>query len=441
MRALIMACSILACLAASPLGASPVIEHWTTSQGARVYFVQAQQIPIVDIRVVFDAGSARDGATPGLALLTNDVMAEGAGGMSADEFSAAMETTGANFGTGALRDMAWVSLRSMADRAYLDPALRLFATALSLPTFADAAVARERNRVLAAIRSREESPEEVAEEAFFAAVFRNHPYATPVLGQAESVAKLDASALKRFHRGHYVARNAVIAIVGALDRNEARRTAEDLVQGLPAGARAQPLDPAPELARAEDITLLHPSEQSHVWVGQPGVSRSDPDYFPLLVGNHVLGGNGFASILMDEIREKRGLSYGVASQFSPLAGRGPFIASLQTGNAQVGEARAKLKELLRDFVADGPTEPALQEAKRNLIGGFPLRISSNGRIVEYVAMIGFYGLPLDYLDTYTDKIDAVASADVKAAFKRRLNPERMVTVTVGGAANGAAPQN
>ena len=201
-----------------------------------------------------------------------------------------------------------------------------------------------------------------------------------------------------------------------------------------AGAAPPALTPVAALGAAQEHRVEFPSIQSHVLIGQPGLKRGDPDYFPLLVGNHVLGGGGLVSILFDEVREKRGLSYSVNSHFSPMSELGPFTASLQTDNSQQDEAVAVLREQLRKFVAEGPTPAALEAAKQNLIGGFPLRIDSNSKIVEYLSMIGFYDLPLDYLNTFAEHVAGVTVESVRSAFKRRLDPAKMVTVIVGRAA-------
>ncbi len=174
-----------------------------------------------------------------------------------------------------------------------------------------------------------------------------------------------------------------------------------------------------------------PSIQSHVMLGLTGMRRGDPDYFPLLVGNHALGGNGLVSILFEEVRNKRGLSYSVSSAFVAMSEAGPFVASLMTDRKQQEEALDVLRATITRFVQDGPPPAAIEAAKRNLIDGFPLRIASNRQTVEYIALIGFYDLPLDYLDTFASKVAAVTPEAVKDAFARRVSPDRLTTVVVG----------
>jgi zinc protease len=183
---------------------------------------------------------------------------------------------------------------------------------------------------------------------------------------------------------------------------------------------------------ASEQRIPHPAQQATVQMAQPSMARGDPDYFPLLVGNYILGGGGFASRLTNEVREKRGLTYGVDSYFAPAKQAGPFTISLQTKKAQTNEALALVRQVLSRFVAEGPTDKEMKAAKDNLINGFPLRIDSNRKLLTNVANIGWYGLPLDYLDTWTAQINKVTRQQVKDAFQRQVHPDAMATVIVGG---------
>lgn len=437
MRALTAAVALLGVLAGAPAAKAGVaIQNWTTANGARVYFVQAPELPIVDVRVVFDAGSAKDGGKGGVAQLTNGLLGTGAGELNADQIAERFESVGANFGNNAQRDMAVLSLRSLTtDRALLDPALDTLALVLTQPTFPAADFERERRRMLIALRAEQESPEAIAQKAFFKAIYGDHPYASPTLGSEETVKALGRDDVVNFYKGYYVARNAVVAIVGAIDRKGAEQIAERIVGNLPEGSAAPLAPPVKPLAQAKENHINFPSEQTHVLMGQPGVTREDPDYFPLYVGNHVLGGSGLVSRISEEVREKRGLSYSAYSYFAPMRAQGPFIAGLQTRNNQAEQALSVLREVLRDFIRKGPSSAELTAAKKNITGGFPLRLDSNSKIVENLAMIGFYRLPLDYLDTFNQKVEAVTVQQVQDAFKRRVDPDHMATVMVGGAAD------
>ncbi len=427
--------TFLFCLpATSTAMAGPRIEQWQTSNGARVYFVAAPEIPMLDTRVVFAAGSARDGAHAGVAGLTNGLLNEGAGDLDADAFNEQLSATGAVMGQGAERDMAYASLRTLADGEHAERALALFVTALAKPRFEPAAVERDRARTLVGLKHKEQSPDAVAADLFYASLYPSHPYGSPPDGTPASIAALSRDDIRAFHRRYYVARNAVIAIVGAIDRARAAAIAEQLSHALPPGERAPALPPV-EIPPAQQKHVDFPSIQSHVIIGMPGISRGDPDYFSLLVGNQALGGNGLVSILFNEVRNKRGLSYSVSSYFIAMAQPGPFVAELQTDRKQQDEALKVLRGTVRDFIEQGPPAGSIEAARQNLVDSFPLRVASNRQIAEYLAMIGFYDLPLDYLETFTAKVAQVTPAMVKEAFARRVPPKGLTTVVVGRAAN------
>ncbi len=432
-KPVLMQLSLLLCLILSVelLLAGPVIQSWQTSNGAKVLFVPSEEIPMLDVRVVFDAGSARDGGQPGVTSFTNTLLAQGAADWNAQQIAERMENVGAKLEVGSLRDMAWVSLRTLTESQAMSTALETMAAVMSKPVFATADVDRERQSILASLLRDEQSPGSIGNKLLYKKVYGDHPYAINVEGTKESVQAIKREDLIATHKRLYVAHNAVVAIVGAVQRSEAESIAESITKDLPAGEHAPSLPQVAPLAKALEEKVEYPSTQAHLLVAQPGIKRSDEDYFPMYVGNHVLGGSGLVSILSEEIREKRGLSYSVYSYFMPMREPGLFQLGLQTKNSQAGEALQVLRETLRRFVDAGPSADQLHAAKQNITGGFPLRIASNSKIVEYLAVIGFYDLPLDYLDTFVGKVEAVTAEQVREAFKRRIDPDRMVTVQVG----------
>lgn len=411
--------------------ASPDVQSWQTSKGAKVMFVQADALPMIDVRVVFDAGSARDGDAPGLAAFTSRMLDEGAAEWDATALAARLEGRGIQLGSGSARDMGWVELRTLSEPATREVALDTLAKVLAEPRFDADAIERVRQQMLIALRRADASPSSVASKRFYRTLYTDHPYAHPSEGTPESLQAIQADQLREFHEEFYVAANAVVAIVGQLDRAAAEALAEQVTAGLSAGEHA------PELAEAEpvqggELRQSFPSSQTHIYLGQIGMSRQDPDYFPLYVGNHVLGGGALTSILADEVRNKRGLSYSTYSYFSPMRSPGPFVLVAQTQNERAAEALDVMREQLEQFVEQGPDPERLQASKQNIIGGFPLKVASNSKIVEYIAMMGFYNLPNDWLDTLTAKIAKVTQAQVQDAFKRRIDPQRTIAVVVGG---------
>lgn len=408
------------------------IESWRAGNGARVYFVAAPELPMVDVHVVFDAGSARDGDKPGVASLTNTLLGQGAGDLNADAIAERFDSVGAQFGSESLRDMALVTLRTLTDPALMERAVGTFATILAAPAFPPDALERERGRTLIALRAQQESPDDIAAKAFYKALYGEHPYASPVLGTADVVSALSREHVVAHHRRYYVGRNAVVAIVGALDRAGAEKLAERVIGRLPAGETPPPLPEVQPPPAQATVRIDHPSQQTHVLIGQPGIARSDERYFPLYVGNHALGGSGLVSLISDEVREKRGLSYSSYSYFVPMQAPGPFIMGLQTRNDQTDEAIRVLNDVLHGFLTKGIDQDKLYAAKKNLTGGFALRLSSNSKIAGQLAAIGFYNLPLDYFSTYIANIDAVTPERVNEAFRSLVVADKLVTVIVGG---------
>ncbi len=411
----------------------PKIEHWTLPNGARVFFVEAQEIPMLQVRAGFDAASARDPKDKaGIAQLTSSMLREGATGLTADDIANRFEGLGAEFSAGAERDMAAVDLRSLTDSALLAPALDLFSKILVAPTFPAVSLERERARMLVGLAQDAQSPGTVAQKAFMRVLYAEHPYAASPGGDETSLKRITREDLVAHHHRYYVGHNVWLTMIGNLSVAQAHRVAEQLVGGLPAGEAAPPLPVVAPLAYPRIERVSFPASQSHLVLGQPGITRADPDYFPLYVGNYILGGGGLVSRLSVEVREKRGLSYSVYSYFAPMRAPGPFVMGLQTKNASRDEALALLRTTLDEFTAQGPTEKELESAKKHITGGFPLRLDSNRKIADQLGTIAFFGLPLTYLDDFSTRIQAVTAAQIRDAFARRVRSDQMITVIVGG---------
>lgn len=408
------------------------IETWKTSQDVPVYYLNSPSLPMVDIKVIFDAGSARDEKQFGLASLTSSLLDTGAGKWNADDIALRFESVGAQFGVGAGTDSASLSLRTLTEPKLFTKALETMQVILTQPTFAKADFEREQKRTLAGLKHREESPRSISGLAFDKALYGEHPYAYPSSGYIETVSKFEVADIKQFYQRYYVASNAMIVIVGALDKQQAKETAEKLVAKLPKGEKTTPLVDVKMPEKATTQYINFPSSQTHVLVGLPVMDRKDKDYIALYVGNHILGGSGFTSRVFKEIREKRGLAYSAYSYFSPMVKKGAFTMGLQTKNSQTQEALKVLNKTLDDFINNGITEEELIASKKNITGGFVLRFDNNRKLMSYLGMIGFHDLPLDYLETFPKRVEAVTIEEIKEAFKRRVLPELLQTVTVGG---------
>lgn len=411
--------------------ATPQIQTWQTGNGVKVFFVPATEIPMLDVRVVFDAGSARDAGLSGLSVLTNGLLSEGAAGKDSQQIAEAFESVGAQIEYDAARDMATVGVRSLTESRYLNVAIENLQHVLTQPDFPQDAYQRELNRMKLSVKARQQSPSALASVAFNKAVFGDHPYASPSSGTKESLEKMTLEDVRAFYQQYYVASNATVAIVGNVERRQAEEIVSALVSALPAGEKPIALPAVKQLTEAKKIIIDYPSAQTHIFVGQPGVKRGDQDYLSLYVGNHPFGGSGFTSRLVDVIREENALAYSVYSYFSPLRELGPFAMGMQTKTEQTEQALTLLNQQLRKYVEQGPEKDELAASKSNITGGFPLNIDSNGKLLEYIAMIGFYDLPIDYLDHFIDNIKAVDVDMINDAFKRRVHPDKMVTVVVG----------
>ena len=460
----------------SALAAIP-IQHWTQASGAQVYLVESPAIAMVDVQLDFDAGSRRDPpGQAGLAGMTANMLEKGvrasgvaprpqqgpqdrlgrtAGAVAPSGGSAVREATsvgaaaldenalgeawadlGAQFGASASNDRMSFSLRSLTEPALLDQAVALAARQIAEPAYPDAVWQRERQRLQAALKESYTRPGSVAGRAYAQAVYGQHPYGYEMT--EATLARISVADLRAAHDAGINACRARISMVGAVTRQQADAIAAGLLSRLPSVpcATLAPLAVVPEVAalvQAQEKSIPFNSAQAHVLIGQPGIKRADPDYFALTVGNYILGGGGFVSRLTNEVREKRGLTYGVSSSFSPGLHAGSFTVGLQTRPDQTAQAVQIARKVVSDFVGSGPTETELQAAKDNLIGGFALRLDSNRKLLGNLAGIAWNDLPLDYLDTWTQQVEKLTVADVKAAFARKLQPDKMVTVILGAA--------
>ena len=414
----------------STANAAVKISHWQTSSGSNVYFVENHDLPIIDLAVNFPAGSARDTkATSGVAGVTRYMMTLGADGMNEEVITNKFADIGAILGGELDADRAAFKLRTLTSESA--KALQTFNQILHKPDFPQTVLEREKTRIVAGLKESATQPESISSKAFMQALYPNHPYGLDESGEIDTITTMKRDDLVAFYNTFYSAKSAVIALIGDMTEAEAKAIAEDASKGLPQ---------TPAVAKIAEVTLPtaanvqninHPASQAHILLGYPGIKRGDADYFPLYVGNYILGGGGFVSRLTEEVREKRGLVYSVYSYFMPMAELGPFQIGLQTKKEQAGEALKVVNATVTKFIQNGVTEKELKAAKDNLTGGFPMRIDSNAKILDYLSVIGFYKLPMTYLDDFNKEISKVTAKQIKDASQRRVKPENFVSVTVG----------
>ena len=406
------------------------IQQWHTDNGVPVLFMQAQELPIVDIRIGFRAGSARDGDKAGISQLLNGLLVEGSGKLSAQDIALEFERVGAQLRHYAGRDFAQLSLRSLSATSKLDVVVDVFSRVIALPAFPQAALDRDRAAMIVELAQRKTRIESLLSTTFMKNLYAGHAYENAAIVSESSIQSIARQDLVQFHSTYYVVENASLAIVGDLSLEQARHYAEKVVAYLPSGKAAAKL-PEPAPTQAKTIRLDFDTPQTHLRIGMPVITRLDADYYALMLGNHIFGGNGSNSRLMKKIREEQGLSYNVYSSLSPLQVAGPFEMGLQTSNHQVDAALDSLEQLLRDFIEKGPTRAELALAKKNITGGFALRLDSNRKLLNQLSVMGYYQLPLDFLDEYAKKIEEVTLEDVRRVFRDRIRPEQMIRVIVG----------
>ncbi len=414
---------------AFPVNAAVNIDSWITDKGARVLFVKNHDLPIIDVEVSFKAGSAYDRLeSAGTASLTNHMMLLGSDNLKQEEIINKFTEIGAEIGSGFDQDKSSFSLRTLSEKK--QEAFKLFQLVLHKPNFDKDIVEREKQRYISSIRQSDTLPDSIGSKAFMKAMYGDHSYALPSSGFVESVEKINDTDLKSFYDSTYLPKSAVIVIVGDLSKKEATLFANQISHDLPSNKNLQSLKEV-KLNQSQTIKIDHPSSQAHLHFGYPIMKRGDKDFFPLYVGNYILGGGGFVSRLTEEVREKKGYVYSVYSYFMPMQEKGPFQIGLQTKKEQIDQAFDLVKKVVKEFIDFGPTEKELVAAKSNMVGGFPLRLDSNKKIMNYISMMAFYNYPLDYLETFSEKVKAVTTEQIKDAFKRRVKLDEFTTVIVG----------
>ncbi len=415
------------------------IEKLDSVKGAKAYLVQTQALPMLDIEISIDAGDRFDPTgKSGLASMTAELMNYGArsskGALSEAQIADEIADLGANFGISVGGERAVIRIRSLSRKDLRDRAVQLASAMLSAPTYDAKILEREKQRAITGLLEAETKPESVLERRFRKSVYGNYPLSESP--SVKSVGSVSVSDLAGFHQQFYRGDRIIVSIVGDVSPAEANEIVEVLLKNVPQSGAAIPALPQFERSPIEplasrQIYIPFDSQQAHIAMGMTAITRSNPDYFPLIVGNYILGGGGFVSRLMSEVREKRGLAYSVFSYFAPGKDTGIFQAGLQTKGDQATLALEVMNSTIANFIANGATPSELQAAKANLVNGFPLRIDNNRKLLDNVSSIAWNNLPLDTLETWTTKVDAVTLEQVSAAFQKYLAMDRMKIVVLG----------
>lgn len=419
----------------------PDVHDLKNCYGVRTLFVEAQDLPMVDIQLTFNAGSARDqeigAGLYGLANTAAKLMDEGTEKYSANQIAGAFEQAGAQFSLQAHRDMFIVRLRVLSDPQKLKPATAMMMEVLNHASFKNSSINMALSNTQVGQKQLKENPGSLMSIRFYRAVYGSHPYAQPVTGTNGSLKKITSEHLKQFRDKFIVAQNMNIAITGKLSAKEASALAERIAGQLKQGEKAQPLA-SPQAKTALDIIAMpYHSAQAHVMFGQLGTTRNDPDRLALEVANRMFGGSSFNSVLMQELRVKRGYTYGAYSAFSFSQAPGIFNFSYSTRQDQLMDSIKVAHKALADFVQKPIDRGQLEETKAGMLRAYPNTYSSNAATNAQLGLLGFYNHPADYLAQYPQRLEKITAEDVQNAVRRHLHPDQMTLVVVSTALDKA----
>lgn len=419
----------------------PQIIHFKTQTNTPVAFVSTHSIPMVNIEIRFNAGSARDGTIKpkayGLASLTASMLLQGTPHKKVNDIAEAMEQLGLDLDTSAYKDTFSISLRSLSDSQHLTPGMSLLQEILSSPTFPENNLTNTKGRYLVALQKGQENPEVIAGNTFMQTLYGDHPYAHPTAGTLESIPIITREDLQKFYQTYLVAQNASIAITGDISLDQAKQLANQISNALPKGSPAPKLPDVKPLTAAKTIHIPFNSSQTTVMIGQLGLQRrADPDSLQDLtnftLADDIVGGSDFQARLMSDVRKKRGLTYGIYSQMTPMQSQGNYVISFSSRNDKVKEAIQATYDVVNNTVKTGVTANEFNLTKENAINSFPFSVSSNAGINGMIGMMNFYGLPDSYLTDYVKRIDKATLAAVNNSYASHIDPTKLLTVTVGG---------
>lgn len=396
-----------------------------------VWFAEDHTVPMVAVSISLPAGSAYDPPTkPGLAAFAAYLFNEGAGDLSSTAYQNELARRAVQLNLSPDRDYFTVSFLTLSVNA--KDAFRLIGLALQRPRFDQDAIVRVRAQMLQSLQQEGEDPEALASRRFYEIFYAGHPYAHEVGGTPAGLNAIMATDLKAFARTHWVSGGVKIAIAGDIDAATLTNLLKTTFGPLPTATPAMP----PRVARLSgpSLTIVPMAvPQSAAIFGLPGMLRSDPDYLAGYVANQIVGGGDFSSRLTNEVREKRGLTYGVSTNFGNFRGAGFIIGEVASKRESMSESLAIVRDVLKNYAQEGPTEAELADAKTYLTGSFPLAFSSNAGIAAQLNSFQRDGLPLDYVSHRNGLINGLTLDDVRRAARRLFDPARL-TVVVAGAA-------
>lgn len=409
--------------------AMPPVQRMVLPNHLVLLVCEEHSLPFVTFQLLINSGSRQDpSGQEGLANLTARGLLLGSLNRSANAINEEVDFMGASLNASVSKDVATLSLRIL--KKDLDKGFVLFMEALRRPAFPEEEIRREIEKTLAAIQSREDEPAEVAQREFQKTLFLKSPYGHPVEGTKESVPRLKREAVLRFYQTYYHPNNCILAVVGDI-------TVEEIKKKIIPHFTQWPMAEIPKVpftgAYAKErktIKIDRGITQANIVLGHAGISRDNPDFYPFTVMNYILGGGGFTSRLVEEIRIKRGLAYSVTSYFDAGKYPGSFQIVLQTKNSSAREAISIALQQMGQIRKESVLEKELEGAKKYLIGSFPMRLDTQGKLASFITAVEYHGLGFDYASRYPSLIQSVTREDILRVAQKYLFPEKSIVVVV-----------
>jgi zinc protease len=420
---------LLLVLTANSLQAMPPVQRTVLPNGLVLIVCEEHSLPFVTFQLLIDSGSWKDpSGEEGLSHLTARGLLLGTSKRKVTAIHEELDFMGASLSSSSGRDYATLSLQVL--KKDLHKGWDLFMEVLTQPTFPEEEIQREVEKTLAAIQSAEDQPDEVAEKEFQKTLFLNSPYGHPVEGTKESLPRMTREAINRFYRSYYHPNNAILTIVGDISADEVKKRLLPSLAKWPM-AEIPKIPFKPSFAKEQKAVKIDRGiTQANIIIGHAGVSRDNPDYYALTIMNYILGGGGFSSRLTEEIRNKRGLAYSVASFFDPGKYPGSFQIALQTKNSSAREAIALSLQGVERIRKELVSEKELEGAKKYLIGSFPMRLNTQAKLTNFLTQVEYYGLGLDYPEKYPSLIRSITREEVLRVTKKYLHPKNNILVIV-----------
>ena len=411
------------------------IQRWQTDAGTQIVLVERHELPIVDYAVVFKgAGStAEPEGKSDIASSTAAMMLRGTADLNEEQFMEKATNLSTHMEGSSSPEYSMMSFRSLSRADALDETAKLFGQAVSAPRFDAAVLIRLQNQAVVSLKQSQAYPGYLTQREYTRLNYGSHPYGKSANRSEQSIRAVQLGDIEQFHRQYYAQDNAIVLLVGDVNRDGAEKLVRQTLGQLPAHAARHAATPPVNVegGKIRRLPFAH-SEQASIKIGLPVLKYDDPDYFPLMVGNYVLGAGGFDSRLMKVLRDKHGYTYGATSSFVAYEQKGPFTISFTTKRENSEKALQAAQQVLAAFVAEGPTAEELKQAQDNMTGSFPLNFDSNAKLIHMLVGVAVHNRPNDWLDTYPAKIRAVTAEDVRRAWQKHIQPKQMNVVVTGG---------